>query len=261
MIVGSQMEPSELAELPKKTLREEAGRAFRHQAAVSRSELLLSMYLFPACIRILKVWVLQASMDMWLCMRRAINDAERAKKAYEDGMSKVVDAGKVIQEHAELLKDKAALERQLRASEDKLDEMRGALEASVAAVREAEAAKVAVAMALEEAKRSREAEIQSAVREAITRYRSSEEFTAHVDSEVSAEMMDLIYRFKCFNPGTKLNLDFTSDPPPLPEGVTEEMIEAYEGEDARPESNLEAETEAVVEAEPELATNTEGTSA
>ncbi|CAL9030992.1 unnamed protein product, partial [Prunus brigantina] len=118
MIVGSQMEPSEVTELPKKTLREKAGRAF--------------------------LMVLQASMEMWLCMRRAINAAERAKKAYEDGRSKVADAGKVLQEHANLLKDKAALERQLAATEDKLDELRGALEASVAAAREAEAAKEAV---------------------------------------------------------------------------------------------------------------------
>ncbi|CAL2276722.1 unnamed protein product [Prunus armeniaca] len=45
-------------------------------------------------------------------------------------------------------------------------------------------------------------------------------------------MVDLIYRFKRYNPGTKLNLNFIADPPPLPKGVTEEMIEEYEGEDA-----------------------------
>ncbi|CAL8091857.1 unnamed protein product [Prunus armeniaca] len=45
-------------------------------------------------------------------------------------------------------------------------------------------------------------------------------------------MVDLIYRFKRYNLGTKLNLNFIADPPPLPEGVTEEMIEEYEGEDA-----------------------------
>ncbi|CAL2266624.1 unnamed protein product [Prunus armeniaca] len=45
-------------------------------------------------------------------------------------------------------------------------------------------------------------------------------------------MADLLYRFKRFNPGQKLNLNFVVDPPPLPEGITEEMIEDYEGEDA-----------------------------
>ncbi|CAL8163011.1 unnamed protein product [Prunus armeniaca] len=45
-------------------------------------------------------------------------------------------------------------------------------------------------------------------------------------------MVDLIYRFKRYNPRTKLNLNFVADPPPLPEGVTEEMIDEYEGEDA-----------------------------
>ncbi|CAB4264387.1 unnamed protein product [Prunus armeniaca] len=41
---------------------------------------------------------------------------------------------------------------------------------------------------------------------------------------------DLIYRFKRYNPSAKLNLNFADDPPPLPEGVMEEMIEDYEGE-------------------------------
>ncbi|CAL2276739.1 unnamed protein product [Prunus armeniaca] len=45
-------------------------------------------------------------------------------------------------------------------------------------------------------------------------------------------MADLLYRFKRYNPGRKLNLNFIADPPPLPEGLTEEMIEDYEGEDA-----------------------------
>ncbi|CAL9024265.1 unnamed protein product [Prunus brigantina] len=47
MILGSQIELSEIEDLPKKLLREEAGRAFRLQAS--------------------------ASMDMWLCVKRAIN--------------------------------------------------------------------------------------------------------------------------------------------------------------------------------------------
>ncbi|CAL8168183.1 unnamed protein product [Prunus armeniaca] len=68
----------------------------------------------------------------------------------------------------------------------------------------------------------------------MKQYRSSEEFTALLDKEVGLKMADLIYRFKCFNPDHKLNLNFVADPSPLPEGVTEEMIEDYEGEDAYP---------------------------
>ncbi|CAL8174576.1 unnamed protein product [Prunus armeniaca] len=68
MILGSQMELSEIEDLPKKLLREEASHAFRLQAS--------------------------ASMDMWLCVKRAINAAEKVKKAYEDGRAKVAEAGK-----------------------------------------------------------------------------------------------------------------------------------------------------------------------
>ncbi|BBH09626.1 hypothetical protein Prudu_022176 [Prunus dulcis] len=71
MILGSQMELPEVDELPKKLLREQAGRAFRLQAA--------------------------ASMEMWLCVKRAISAAEKAKRAYDDGRAKVAEAGKAIQ--------------------------------------------------------------------------------------------------------------------------------------------------------------------
>ncbi|CAL2238126.1 unnamed protein product [Prunus armeniaca] len=77
MILGSQMELSEIEALPKKILREEAGRAFQLQAS--------------------------ATMDMWLCMKRAITAAERAKKAYEDGRAMVAEAGKALQDHDHLL--------------------------------------------------------------------------------------------------------------------------------------------------------------
>ncbi|CAL2238125.1 unnamed protein product [Prunus armeniaca] len=53
-------------------------------------------------------------------------------------------------------------------------------------------------------------------------------------------MAGLLYRFKRYNPRQKLNLNFIADPPPLPEGMTEEMIEDYEGEDA-PEKALAVE--------------------
>ncbi|CAL2227548.1 unnamed protein product [Prunus armeniaca] len=63
-------------------------------------------------------------------------------------------------------------------------------------------------------------------------------------------MADLLYRFKRYNPGKKLNLNFIADPPPLPEGMTEEMIEDYEVEDAPDEAPADAEAgEATAEAE------------
>ncbi|CAL8174403.1 unnamed protein product [Prunus armeniaca] len=54
-------------------------------------------------------------------------------------------------------------------------------------------------------------------------------------------MVDLLYRFKRYNPGKKLNLNFIADPPPLLEGIIEEMIEEYEGEDAPEEAPADAE--------------------
>ncbi|BBH03125.1 hypothetical protein Prudu_013901, partial [Prunus dulcis] len=101
MILGSQMELSEVDELPKKLLREQAGLAFRLQAS--------------------------ASMEMWLCVKRAISAAERAKKAYDDGRAKVAEAGKAIQDHAQLLKEKEAAERRALASKAMVGEMRAAL--------------------------------------------------------------------------------------------------------------------------------------
>ncbi|XP_034197670.1 uncharacterized protein LOC117613133 [Prunus dulcis] len=200
------MELPEIDELPKKLLREEAGRAFRLQAS--------------------------ASLDMWLCVKRAISAAERVKKAYDDGRAKVAEAGKALQDHAHLLKEKEAAERQALASGGKVEEMRVALAATQAAARDAEAASEAVQVALEESERTKAAEIEAAVRSAIQGYRSSEEFTALLDKEVGSKMADLLYRFKRYNPGKKLNLNFSADPPPLPEGLTEDMIEEYEGEDA-----------------------------
>ncbi|KAI5326980.1 hypothetical protein L3X38_026376 [Prunus dulcis] len=42
---------------------------------------------------------------------------------------------------------------------------------------------------------------------------------------------DIVYLFKRYNVSKKLNLNFLRDPPPLPECVIEEMVEAYKGED------------------------------
>ncbi|CAL2269982.1 unnamed protein product [Prunus armeniaca] len=212
MIIGSQMELSEIEELPKKLLREEAGRAFRLKAS--------------------------ASMDMWLCMKRAINAAEKAKKAYDDGRARVAEAGKAIQDHANLVKDLQAAERQVKVYESKFADLSSALESAQLSAKEALEAKEAVAVALEESERAKASEIEAAVQEAIQKYRHSTKFSALLDKEVGSEMVDLIYRFKRYNPGTKLNLNFIADPPPLPEGVTEEMIEEYEGEDAPEETEV-----------------------
>lgn len=53
---------------------------------------------------------------------------------------------------------------------------------------------------------------------------------------------DLVYRFKRYNADKKLNLNFLRDPPPLPEEVIEEMVEAYKGEDTDVESSSETDS-------------------
>ncbi|XP_034219135.1 uncharacterized protein LOC117630536 [Prunus dulcis] len=172
MILGSQMELPEVDELPKRLLL----------AVLTDTRNRSS-----------------ASMEMWLCVKRAISAAERVKKAYDDGRAKVAEAGKAIQDHAHLLKEKEAAERQAFASEAKAEQLRVALEAARAdlevarsAARDAEAVSEAIQDAMQESERNKAAEVEAA----------------------------------------KLNLNFAADPPPLPEGITEEMIEDYEGEDA-----------------------------
>ncbi|CAL8990398.1 unnamed protein product, partial [Prunus brigantina] len=162
------MELSDIEELPKKVLREKAGRAFRLQAS----------------------------------------------------------AGKAIQAQATLEKDLRAAERQVKSYEATFAEMTEALESAKLSAREALEAKEAVQVALEESERTKASEIEAAIRG----YRRSSEFSVLLDSEVGEEMAGLIYRFKRYNPGKKLNLNFIADPPPLPEGITEEMIDEYEGE-------------------------------
>ncbi|CAL2227777.1 unnamed protein product [Prunus armeniaca] len=190
MILGSQMELSEIEDLPKKLLREEAGRTFCLQAS--------------------------ASMDMWLCVKWAIYVAEKAKKAYEDGRARVAEAGKAIQDHANLAKDLQAAERQVRVYESKFADLSAALESAQLSAKEALEAKEAVQVALEESERARASEIEAAVQEAIRKYRHSSDFSTLLDKEVGSNMVDLIYRFKRYNPGTKLNLNFIADPPPFP---------------------------------------------
>ncbi|CAL9029546.1 unnamed protein product [Prunus brigantina] len=111
---------------------------------------------------------------------------------------------------------------------------RAAVDAEEARAR-AEAAKEAVI-------RSRATEVEEAKKQAVEEYRTSEEFTAFLDKEVMGQCEDLIYRFKRFNADKKLNLNFLRDPPSLPERVTEEMVEAYLGEDAEAESSSGSES-------------------
>ncbi|CAL8080848.1 unnamed protein product [Prunus armeniaca] len=234
MILGSQMELSEIEDLPKKLLREEAGRAFRLQASISAfrfQRFLVIQFSFHLTLS----FAVQASMDMWLCVKRAINAAEKAKKLYEDGRAKVAEAGKAIQAQANLAKDMQAAERQVKVYQAKLGEMSAALEAAQLTAKEALEAKEAVQVAFEESERTRASEIGAAVQEAIQGYRRSAEFSALLDKEVGSEMAELVYRFKRYNPGKKLNLNFIADSPPLPEGITEEMVEEYEGEDVAEE--------------------------
>ncbi|CAL8076798.1 unnamed protein product [Prunus armeniaca] len=204
-------------------------------------------------------FIFQASMNMWLCMRWAITAAERAKKAYEERRAKVAEAGKALQDHAHLLKDKQAAERQVKASEAKLAEMRVVLDAAVGAAKDVEAVKEAVQVALEESERAKAAEIDTTVQEVIKSYHLSKEFTVLLDKEVGSDMADLLYRFKRYNPKQKLNLNFITDPPPLPEGITKEMIEDYEGEDAPEEVFAAEEPHANTTAEPTETVGVEAT--
>ncbi|CAL2230451.1 unnamed protein product [Prunus armeniaca] len=73
------------------------------------------------------------------------------------------------------------------------------------------------------AERSRAAELREAKAKALANYRNSEEFTALLDKEVMDQCDDLVYRFKWYNADKKLSLNILRDPPPLPQGIIEEM--------------------------------------
>ncbi|CAL9016711.1 unnamed protein product [Prunus brigantina] len=177
---------------------------------------------------------------------------KKAKKAYEDGRAKVAEAGKAIQAHANLAKDMQVAERQVKVYEAKFAEMSAALESALLTAKEALEVNEAVQVALEKSERARASEIEAAVQEAIWKYRHYSDFSTLLDKEVGSEMVDLVYHFKRYNPGQKLmflNLNVTADPPPLPEGITEEMIEEYEGEDAPEEPVFRGAEEANADAE------------
>ncbi|CAL8161874.1 unnamed protein product [Prunus armeniaca] len=158
-----------------------------------------------------------ANMEMWLSMKRAVNAAKRVQKKYDDSRAKIAKAGKRIQDadwHAE---EKAA----------KIAEMSSKLAKAERAAVDAEEVRAAA----DEAKRK-----------AVAENRSMEEFTVLLDKEVMKQCEDLIYRFKRFNADKKLNLNFLCDPPPLPEKVTEEMVEVYLREDAEVDSSSGSES-------------------
>ncbi|CAL9019503.1 unnamed protein product [Prunus brigantina] len=134
-----------------------------------------------------------------------------------------------------------AAEWQVKVYEAKFVEMSTALESTQLSAKVAEEAKEAVQVALEESERAKASEIEAAVQEAIQRYRYSTEFSTLLDKEVGSEMVDLVYRFKRYNPGQKLNLNF----------ITKEMIEEYEGEDAPEELVALGAEEAAADAEEE----------
>ncbi|CAL8117028.1 unnamed protein product [Prunus armeniaca] len=165
-------------------------------------------------------------MEMWLGMKRAINTAKRVQKKYEKGRAKITQAGKLLQDADRHAEENAA----------KIAELSCRLVEAERAVVEAEEARAAAEAAKEEELRSRAREVEEPKKKAIAEYRSSLEFVALLDKEVMEQCEDLIYRFKHFNADKKLNLNFIRDPPPLPERVTEEMVEAYLGEDAQVEA-------------------------
>ncbi|CAL2257609.1 unnamed protein product [Prunus armeniaca] len=162
-IDSAQMELSELEQLPKKSVREQAGHAFRLQAA--------------------------ANMEMWLSMKRAMNTAERVQKKYEEGQAKIAEAGKLLQDADRHAEENAA----------KIAELSCRLAEAKRAVVEAKEARAGAEAAKEEELRSRAREVEEAKKKAIAEYRSSPEFIALMDKEVMEKCEDLIYRFKRFN--------------------------------------------------------------
>ncbi|CAL9007051.1 unnamed protein product [Prunus brigantina] len=125
-IDGAQMELPELEQLPMKSVREQAGRAFRVQAA--------------------------ANMEMWLGMKRAVNAAERAQKRFEDGRAKIAEAGKMLQDADRHAAENAA----------KIAELSSKLAEAEKAAVDAEEARARAEAAKEDALRSRATEVEEA---------------------------------------------------------------------------------------------------
>ncbi|CAL2270296.1 unnamed protein product [Prunus armeniaca] len=155
-----------------------------------------------------------ANMEMWFGMKRPINATAHIQKKYEDSRAKIVEAGKLIQDANRHAEENAAKIAELSLK---------LVEAERAAV-DAEESRAAAEAAKEAVLRSRATEVEEAKKKAVVEYRSSEAFTMLLDKER-------------FNADKKLNLNFLQGPPPLPERVTEEMAEAYLGEDVDADSS------------------------
>ncbi|BBH09468.1 hypothetical protein Prudu_021973 [Prunus dulcis] len=172
----------------------------------------------------------QASMEMWLCVKRAISAAERAKRP-------TMTAGPRLPRSARRSRSTPSCSRRKRPPNGKLSLRRrrrsrcGQLGGSAGAAGMPRLFRRRFRMPCRSPSGPRRGD-RGCVQSAVQGYRSFGEFTTLLDKEVGSEMADLLYRFKRYNPGQKLNLNFAADPPPLPEGLTEEMIEDYEGEDA-----------------------------
>ncbi|KAL6277239.1 hypothetical protein ACE6H2_020840 [Prunus campanulata] len=134
MIDGAQMELSEIEQLSMKTLREQTDRAFRLQAA--------------------------ADMEMWLCTKRAVNAVERYQKKFDEGHSKIADAGKMLQEADRRAEENAA----------KIAELASKLAATELEVVVAQEAKAAVEVAMDAAERSHAKEVEEAKAKAVVDY-------------------------------------------------------------------------------------------
>ena len=171
-------------------------------------------------------------MEMWLGMKRAVNAAERAQKRFEDGRAKIAEAGKMLQDADRHAAENAA----------KIAELSSKLAEAEKAAVDAEEARAGAEAERDAALRSQSAVVEEAKKKAVEEYRTSEEFAKFLDKEVLVQCEDLIYRFKRFNADKKLNLNFLREPPPLPEEMTEDMVEAYQGEDAETDSSSGSES-------------------
>ncbi|CAL2277606.1 unnamed protein product [Prunus armeniaca] len=156
-------------------------------------------------------------MEMWLGMKWAINAAECVQRKYEEGRAKIAEGGKLLQ-HAD---------RHVEENATKIAELSPKLAEAERATVDVEEARARAEAAKEAERRSRATKLEEAKKQAIAEYRNSLEFVVLLDKEVMEQCEDLIYRFKRFNADKKLNLNFVRDPPPLPERVTEQMVEAY----------------------------------
>ncbi|CAL9024549.1 unnamed protein product [Prunus brigantina] len=99
-------------------------------------------------------------MEMWLCMKRALNTADRYREKFEDSRVKIAEAGKAIQDADRLAEENVA----------KIAELSSRLAAAEVAMVEAKEAKAAVETAMEAAEQSRAKEVQQAKEKVVADY-------------------------------------------------------------------------------------------